>query len=147
MANLPPPPKRLKKIPSAQTQSGFRGFVHVTEAVASGAVPSEPPRELSNIILTTSSSTHSNTPAFQLYITDEQDQLTASAVLAANLIDFDDLEALQNKWCSRWSKRDGAGEKETRRVLYQCSCGYDHTERGSTKRKSPFDLPGCLAHS
>ncbi|KAI0706140.1 hypothetical protein BC835DRAFT_1516533 [Cytidiella melzeri] len=158
MANLPPPPKRLKKLPSAQTRSGFRGFVHVTEAVASGAVPSEPPRELSNIYLDhLLLDAQQHTEILAIYhghknysqkfdAKDEQDQLTASAVLAANLIDFDDLEALQNKWCSRWSKRDGAGEKETRRVLYQCSCGYNHTERGSTKRKNPFDSTGCLAH-
>ncbi|KAI0699012.1 hypothetical protein BC835DRAFT_1405247 [Cytidiella melzeri] len=150
--------KRSRKTHSAQTQQGFRGFVHVDEAVASGAAPYRQPRELSSIYLDhlalDSSQRDAIAGIYQRHehfiqkfdAKSEQDQLTASAVLAANLIDFDDLEALQNKWCSRWSKKDGSGERETRRVLYQCSCSYNHTERGSAKRNNPFDSTGCLAH-
>ncbi|KAI0090066.1 hypothetical protein BDY19DRAFT_1035947 [Irpex rosettiformis] len=155
MADKPPPSKKKKSSSQPTTRPGFRGFVHVNEAVASKAAPYKFPRELLKVYVEQLSLDSRQKEAidaiyreekavvYKFNVDNEEDQLTASSILAANLLDVDALEALQNKWCCRWSKADGEGHKETQRVLYQC---YDHIERGSNKRKNPFDSTGCLAH-
>lgn len=110
---------------------GFRGFVHVNNAIASRAIPYKIPRELSKVYLEQLSLDprqkkeidaiycEGKAAVHKFDVDNEEDQLAASAILAANLLDVDALEALQNKWSCRWSKTDGEGRAETQRVLYQ----------------------------
>lgn len=124
-----PNPHPRPKPGKSTTRGGFRAFYHVDEAMASRSVPYKPPPEVSKIYLTHLNLDDTQRKAILAIYADgrnlfqkfdaknEQDQLTASALLATHRLDFDQLEALQNKWCCRWSKND---EREgTQRVLYQ----------------------------
>ncbi|KAI0764481.1 hypothetical protein BC629DRAFT_919838 [Irpex lacteus] len=137
--NVQPPPPSKKSRTAPPLMSGLRGFIHVDNKVASGAAPHKLPRELSSIYLKRlaldaeqrekiTAIYRDQQHFFQKFdVDDEQDQLSASAILAANHIDFDALEALQNKWQTRWSKRDAKGKRnETQRVLYQWCALYNH---------------------
>ncbi|KAI0744387.1 hypothetical protein BC629DRAFT_1599580 [Irpex lacteus] len=160
MASSQPPQKTTKAAGNRgqRSQTAFRGFVHVDNNVASGAATHRLPRELSKLYIERLELDDTQRADIRGLYRDqktfsqkfdpknEQDQLTASAILAANHLDFDALEALDNKWSCRWSKKEGEGAKETQRTLYQCSCSYSHTSRGSLKRSNPFDSTGCLAH-
>lgn len=130
MAAPPPPSKKSRSTPRARSE-GFRGFFHVDEATASRAVPYKPAPELSNIYFghlhmdpaqrEAISDVYAKGENFsqKFDVKDDRDQLTASAILAANRLDFDQLEALHNKWNCCWSDRDAEGKGDTRRVLYQ----------------------------
>ncbi|KAJ6511757.1 hypothetical protein DFH09DRAFT_891672, partial [Mycena vulgaris] len=61
-------------------------------------------------------------------------------------------------WSMQWSER-GKEDANIRRVLYLCSCGYDHTKQntkydrqqhqdpvGSRERHNPFPFTCCLAY-
>ena len=129
-----PPPKKARTVaatggPGPSTR--FRGFVHVDNSVASGAAAYKLPRELSKLYLERLilddiqreevKSLYREEKHFsqKFDAKNEQEQLTASAILAANRLDFDALEALDNKWSCRWSKKDGEGDNKTQRILYQ----------------------------
>lgn len=133
MADSQPLPKQSKTAsrPSATAHPGFRGFIHVDEKVASRATSYKIPRELSKLYLQHLALDDTQREAIKKLYTEgrhfiqkfdvqnEQAQLTASAILAANRLDLDALEALDNKWSCRWSRKDGKGSKETQRLLYQ----------------------------
>lgn len=132
MATSQPPQKKAKTAPrTSRPPVGFRGFVQVDNATASGAASHKLPRELSKLYLerlilddaqrNKIKTLYEEAKNFvqKFDAKNEQDQLTASAILAANRLDLDALEALDNKWSCRWSKKDGKGNKETARVLYQ----------------------------
>ncbi|KAI0737503.1 hypothetical protein BC629DRAFT_380424 [Irpex lacteus] len=134
MSDSPPPSKKRKGTAKGKSRSkteGFRAFYHVDEATASRAAPYKPPPEVSKIYLNyLHLDEHQRKSIVDIYadgknlsqkfdVKSEQDQLTASALLATNQLDFDQLEALQNKWSCRWSKNDGKGKGNTHRVLYQ----------------------------
>ncbi|KAI1781826.1 hypothetical protein LXA43DRAFT_977888 [Ganoderma leucocontextum] len=65
-----------------------------------------------------------------------EEQLAAAAFLASEGLDIGDGRAsLGNRWSSRWVDVTGTAMWETKRELFQCDCGYDHTSRN------------CLAHA
>ncbi|KAI0683351.1 hypothetical protein BC835DRAFT_1311093 [Cytidiella melzeri] len=153
-----PPPKKWQRTRIARrpkTPPTFRGFVHVNEAVASGAEPLKLLLEFAKIytdhlVLDDSQREavlviYADNDLFsQKYdIADEQDQLTARAFLTVNHLDTNTLDKLGSKWSCRWSSSKGTGDRATQRQLYQC---YSHTACGSDKQSNPVNFTGCLGH-
>ncbi|KAJ7271623.1 hypothetical protein C8J57DRAFT_1507528 [Mycena rebaudengoi] len=62
-----------------------------------------------------------------VFSTDAEGQLQASAVMAQHSLNVDDL----SNWTSQWSEEKGKEGAKFKRVLYLCSCGYDHTKRNT----------------
>lgn len=50
---------------------------------------------------------------------DQDDQLSAAALLASLGLDTDSRESLTNRWHTRWSQPSGQNKEKTWRVLYQ----------------------------
>lgn len=58
---------------------------------------------------------------------DQDDQLSAAALLASLGLDTDSRESLTNRWHTRWSQPSGQNKEKTWRVLYQwCVRTLDH---------------------
>ncbi|KAJ7768826.1 hypothetical protein B0H16DRAFT_1780867 [Mycena metata] len=66
--------------------------------------------------------------------------------MAQHGLDLDAHENLSNRWSQQWSSNSSKSEP-TRRVLYHCECGYDHTWNESKARHTPLPFTGCLAHA
>ncbi|KAJ3523870.1 hypothetical protein NM688_g8655 [Phlebia brevispora] len=140
----------------SRTSRAFRGFVAVDAKNASARKAPRVPRELSEIPfdhlhldedqrisikeIYTAPEPRSFSRTYKL--DDESDQVAAVSFLAANRLDFDARECLDNKWNIRWS---GKGDKETWRVLYQCACGCA-SDSEAKMRRTPVEFTGCLAH-
>ncbi|KAJ7290135.1 hypothetical protein C8J57DRAFT_1492876 [Mycena rebaudengoi] len=95
-----------------------------------------------------------------VFSTDIEGQLQASAVMAQHASDVGACDDLSNRWTSQWSEQTGKEGAKIKRVLYLCSCGYEHTKRntkydrqqpqdhlGSRERHNPLPFTGCLAHA
>ncbi|KAJ6565954.1 hypothetical protein DFH09DRAFT_1314736 [Mycena vulgaris] len=65
-----------------------------------------------------------------IFSMDSNGQLQASAVLAQHSLDVGARDDLGNRWSMQWSER-GKEDANIKRVLYLCSCGYDHTKRNT----------------
>ncbi|KAJ7443667.1 hypothetical protein FB451DRAFT_1437056 [Mycena latifolia] len=63
-----------------------------------------------------------------IFSTDVDAQLQASAVMAQHALDVGARDDLGNRWSTQWSER-GKENTNIMRILYLCSCGYDHTKR------------------
>ncbi|EPS95721.1 hypothetical protein FOMPIDRAFT_1053897 [Fomitopsis schrenkii] len=90
-----------------------------------------------------------------------QSQEKARQILQDHGLDEDSEAMLESRWkrCSQrsWERAGGLIE----RVVYQCSCGYDHNARkhgrkrkidgsesgASAIRHAPYNFTGCLAHA
>ncbi|KAK7018770.1 hypothetical protein VNI00_018232 [Paramarasmius palmivorus] len=84
------------------------------------------------------------------------DQSQAAVVLGVHDLHIGSAEDITSRWGMRWSDsgkegRVGKGRNaecnSTRRVLYQCQCGYDEKVAGSKKRNAPLPFTGCMAHA
>ncbi|KAH9833112.1 uncharacterized protein C8Q71DRAFT_875534 [Rhodofomes roseus] len=84
-----------------------------------------------------------NTLSDQLFATDAESQQQAQSLLRKLKLNSDALESIGTCWAQQWSRKTS----KSRRVLFQCRCGYDHQETNSKKRKVPFPFTSCLAHS
>ncbi|CAK5273591.1 unnamed protein product [Mycena citricolor] len=78
------------------------------------------------------------------------DQIRAADILETTGLDANAYQSLSNRWSLRWSRATGSTIK-TCRILYQCTLGYDHTQRSTkaaneVKRTIPTKYTGCLAH-
>lgn len=161
--------------------SGIKGFVNLDAEEASRQTAKKARPELTEIYLDRLRLTDSqrqdidalyttNKTHFRSFSHSKEDQYEAALFLAANRLDDDGRECVQNKWHIRWtgvfgrgsSQKDG--KRETRRVLYQwcangrnsthfilsdifpSACGYDHTIAGVKERRNPVNYTGCLAH-
>ncbi|KAI0684188.1 hypothetical protein BC835DRAFT_1310649 [Cytidiella melzeri] len=146
-----PPPRKKPKAKTAcrpKTPPTPRGFIHVNEAVASRAEPYKLPHDSATIYTDQLFLDDSQREAvLHIYAGDQQfcqtfdtgnkhGQLTAHAILAANHLDNGALDNFGSKWSCRWSSSEGAGEKVTQRLLYQCS----------SKCSNPVNFTGCLVH-
>ncbi|TFK78558.1 hypothetical protein K466DRAFT_507116 [Polyporus arcularius HHB13444] len=78
---------------------------------------------------------------------DLEEQRAAASLLASEGLDLDGRAGLGNRWTSRWSMKTGNRGLVTRRVLFQCDCGYHHKSRNFKARRVPVDFTGCLAHA
>ncbi|KAF7355782.1 MULE domain-containing protein [Mycena sanguinolenta] len=88
-------------------------------------------------------------PVDYLYTLNDDDQLAASAIMAQQGLDVDAREQLDNRWSQQWSSYSTNSinaENRTRRVLYLCRCGYDHTRANKKDRHTPVPFTSCLAH-
>ncbi|KAJ7278412.1 hypothetical protein C8J57DRAFT_1222261 [Mycena rebaudengoi] len=75
-----------------------------------------------------------------VFSTDIEGQLQASAVMAQYALDVGARDDLSNRWTSQWSEQTGKEGAKIKRVLYLCSCGYDHTKRNTKyDRQQPQD--------
>ncbi|KAJ7712197.1 hypothetical protein DFH07DRAFT_725388, partial [Mycena maculata] len=91
-----------------------------------------------------------NSPVDYLYTLNDDDQLSASAIMAQQGLDIDTREQLDNRWSQQWSCYSTNSVKardRTRRVLYLCRCGYDHTRTQKKERHTPVPFTSCLAHA
>ncbi|CAK5263752.1 unnamed protein product [Mycena citricolor] len=82
---------------------------------------------------------------------DPVDQALAMDILENEKLDEAACADLGNRWSQTWSNKTGTVVK-TRRVLYQCTSGYDHTRRSkkdaqNAARKVAMPFTGCLAHA
>lgn len=121
------PPKKKAKI----TSQSFRGFVPVTSEVAGKKKTQNVPREISAVPLdhlTLDSKQKASIDA--IYSTSknylgvfdpikEEEQVTAASILAANRLDTEARQCIDNRWTIKWSVKKGKGRNETSRVLYQ----------------------------
>ncbi|KAJ7237959.1 hypothetical protein C8J57DRAFT_1246702 [Mycena rebaudengoi] len=80
-----------------------------------------------------------------LFTLDDNDQISASAIMAQHGLDLDARAALANQWSQQWSCHSGKNDS-TRKILYLCHCGYDHTLQ-SKERHTPLPFTGCLSHT
>ncbi|KAH9830367.1 uncharacterized protein C8Q71DRAFT_862657 [Rhodofomes roseus] len=83
-------------------------------------------------------------------------QTEAAAFLASLRLDIvpESHGQLGSPWSVKWASRDGRrptkSQKQTKRVLFQCDCGYDRKVVGVRRRHTTsetFDFTGCLAHA
>ncbi|KAI0826382.1 hypothetical protein BC629DRAFT_1455850 [Irpex lacteus] len=119
----------------------FSGFVPVTSEVAgkkkTRTYLAKSQQCPSTISLSTRSRRHLSTlSTAQARITlgvfdpiKEEEQVTAASILAANRLDTEARQCIDNRW------------------TIKCSCGYDHTVVGSKKRLAAVPFTGCLAHA
>ncbi|KAF9020376.1 hypothetical protein BDZ89DRAFT_1072299 [Hymenopellis radicata] len=82
----------------------------------------------------------------------DYNQREARMMLAAYGLDKVGEPRAGTKWGVRWAALSSSNTAVhdpglTRRVLYQCHCGYDHVVAGSKTRSNPFPFTGCLAHA
>ncbi|TFK45581.1 hypothetical protein OE88DRAFT_1649199 [Heliocybe sulcata] len=77
---------------------------------------------------------------------DTDEQVQAATELACLRLDFDTRVSMGYRWTNRWVNTSGSGVQETKRILYQCHCAYDHAVKGKKVRHVPFDFTGCLVH-
>ncbi|KAF9030850.1 hypothetical protein BDZ89DRAFT_1112078 [Hymenopellis radicata] len=75
-------------------------------------------------------------------------QIEAACLMASLGVDIDGRDDPSSRWNTRWSSAAARHieSKDTRRVLYQCDCGYDHVAAGSQTRHVPVPFTECLAH-
>ncbi|KAF9002405.1 hypothetical protein BDZ89DRAFT_1243249 [Hymenopellis radicata] len=75
-------------------------------------------------------------------------QIEAACLMASLGVDIDARDDPSSRWNTRWSSTAArhTESKDTRRVLYQCDCGYDHVAAGSQTRHVPVPFTECLAH-
>ncbi|CAK5279236.1 unnamed protein product [Mycena citricolor] len=76
------------------------------------------------------------------------DQAAAFELLERIKLNLDTQKSVHNRWAQVWST---AKSGKTRRILYQCTSGYDHTKLskkapGKEERRVPTRFTGCLAH-
>ena len=119
------------KAPRKTRQStGFKGFVILDEDEASRRTSKKARPELTDIyldrlVLTATQRSEIDTLYAQSLSYSrrfgplKEDQIEATALLAANALDDDTRECAKNKWHIRWSETFGKGKEQTRRVLYQ----------------------------
>ncbi|KAJ7189803.1 hypothetical protein GGX14DRAFT_337081, partial [Mycena pura] len=89
-------------------------------------------------------------PVDYIYALNDDDQLAASAIMAQQGLDVDTREQLNNRWSHQWSSYSNNSlnaRNRTRRILYLCRCGYDHTQAQKKKRHTPVPFTSCLAHA
>ncbi|KAJ6549967.1 hypothetical protein B0H19DRAFT_1264837 [Mycena capillaripes] len=89
-------------------------------------------------------------PVDYLYTLSDDDQLAASAIMAQQGLDVDTREQLDNRWSHQWSSYSNnslTARNRTRRILYLCRCGYDHTQAQKKTRHTPVPFTSCLAHA
>ncbi|KAJ7479629.1 hypothetical protein FB451DRAFT_1395192 [Mycena latifolia] len=89
-------------------------------------------------------------PVDHLYTLSDDDQLAASAIMAQQGLDVDAREGIDNRWSQQWSRLSTNSVKatnKTRRILYLCRCGYDHTQSHTKERHTPVPFTSCLAHA
>ncbi|KAJ6529343.1 hypothetical protein B0H19DRAFT_1274374 [Mycena capillaripes] len=89
-------------------------------------------------------------PVNYLYNLSDDEQLAASAIMAQQGLDIDTREQMDNRWSQQWScfSTNFVNVRDrTRRVLYFCRCGYDHTRRQKKERHTPVPFTSCLAHA
>ncbi|KAJ7027421.1 hypothetical protein C8F04DRAFT_1189549 [Mycena alexandri] len=83
------------------------------------------------------------------YTLSDDDQLAASAIMAQQGLDIGAQERIDNRWSQQWGRASNLSAKaktKTRRVLYLCRCGYDHTQVQKKERHTPVPFTSCLTH-
>ncbi|KAJ7218167.1 hypothetical protein C8J57DRAFT_1537517 [Mycena rebaudengoi] len=161
----PPPPKQYKKIRFGAFTPGEQKHSLNTRSLVSDVRLAQLMISDSQHVLIESMyaiDTSNPTPPIidSVFSTDAEGQLQASAVMAQHSLDVDARDDLSNRWTSQWSEEKGKEGAKFKRVLYLCSCGYDHTKRntkydrqqpqdhlGSRERHNPLPFTGCLAHA
>ncbi|RDX44477.1 hypothetical protein OH76DRAFT_1322336, partial [Lentinus brumalis] len=83
----------------------------------------------------------------QFSVRKPKEQVEVAALLASEGLDPDGRASIGNRWTSRWWMDSEKKGIVTRRELYQCDCGYDHTVRESRTRRVAVAFTGCLAHA
>ncbi|KAJ7099086.1 hypothetical protein C8R44DRAFT_888546 [Mycena epipterygia] len=89
-------------------------------------------------------------PVDYVYTLSDDNQLAATAIMVQQGLDIDTREQIDNRWSQQWSIYSTNSVKatsRTRRVLYLCRCGYDHTRAGKKERQTPVPFTSCLAHA
>ncbi|KAJ7163104.1 hypothetical protein C8R46DRAFT_1221901 [Mycena filopes] len=95
-----------------------------------------------------------------IFTQDINAQVQASAIMAQYGLDVDSREHIGSRWSQQWSRSDKTNNN-TRKILYLCSCGYDHRQRNTKydHGENPTGVPGtqqrhtgapftaCLAHA
>jgi len=82
-------------------------------------------------------------------------QNQAQLFLQKHKLDNSSLENLESRWSVSWSNKWGSGNEQKKRILYQCTCGYNteaRKDRSSSKsrqwsRHAAYDFTGCCAHA
>lgn len=76
-------------------------------------------KQMEHIYLAHATITHDNYVVDHLFSTADDDQISASAIMAQQGLDIDSRERLDNRWSHQWSLNSGKSEKaKTRRILY-----------------------------
>ncbi|KAK7026686.1 hypothetical protein VNI00_015559 [Paramarasmius palmivorus] len=93
---------------------------------------------------------------YQFSARNDSDQSQAAVVLGIHDLHVGRSSDFRSRWGMCWndSGKEGRGGKgknteneATRRVLYQCHCGYNEKVAGSKKRNSFLPFTGCTAHA